>query len=174
MIASWNDMIWECTPSCITRPEGIQSARAIKSETNDDKKGKTPTENVGFNDEEVTLSTTYRVETGTRDIRGVYEKWRGLVGKAAPLVIGSAIFGPDKMQLQSVSISNISTRADGTFMAATLSFKFVEFVEAVAVKTTANNKNGTAVNVTASASDKQIKKPGALKDTDTPMKRAIK
>ena len=163
MIASWNNMTWDCSPSEITFLEGLSTSRAIKTESNNDKKGKSPTEKVGFAEEEISLSTTYRVETGTKDIRGVYEQWRSLVGQAAPLIIGSSTFGPSKVQLTSVSISNISMRANGVFTAATLSFKFKEFADAASVVTkTKTADKGTAVNITASKADKKIKKKGHI------------
>lgn len=166
MIAYWNGMTWECSPDRITRPESIATAYSMKTETNADKEGTSPTETVGLNEEEVSLSTTYRIETGTSDIAGMIDSWKALVGKAAPLIIGNRIFGADKMQLQSVSVSDISLRANGRFSAATLGFKFKEYIEepvVASVNQTRGSGAGTsAVSVGASAADKASKKTSSI------------
>lgn len=167
MIASWHDMTWECSPREITRLENLTTSYAIETKSNADKDGKSPTETVGFADEEISLATTYRIETGTSDIRGMIDKWKSLVGKAAPLILGSDVFGPDKVQLQSVSVSNIVMRANGVLTAATLSFKFKEFNEKQSNAVTTTTKNSgtkqTAVNVTASKADKKSKKNKSMR-----------
>lgn len=164
MIAYWNGMTWECSPDRITRPESISTAYSMKTETNADKEGASPTETVGLNEEEVSLSTIYRIETGTSDIAGMIDSWKALVGKAAPLIIGNRIFGADKMQLQSVSVSDISLRANGRFSAATLGFKFKEYIEepVVASVNQTRGSGASAVSVGASAADKASKKTSSI------------
>lgn len=166
MIAYWNGMIWECSPSRITRLDSLSTAYSMQTETNADKEGASPTETVGLNEEEISLSTTYRIETGTSDIAGMIESWKRLVGKAAPLIIGDRIFGADKMQLQSVSVSDISLRANGLFSAATLGFKFKEYIEEPVVasinQTRGSGAGASAVSVGASSSDKASKKTSSI------------
>jgi len=181
VIAYWNGMKWECGSKLITYMDGLSTSKGIKTDSNSDKDGKAPTETVGMAEIEVAFTTTYRVETGTRDIKGTIAQWNALIGQAAPLIIGGEIFGPDKLQLQSVGQSNISLRPDGSFNAVTLSFKFKEFKQEVAtVKTlsgsagtkssksskkhitgsgTSSSKNSaSALGVGASSSDKKQKK----------------
>lgn len=153
MIAYWNGMTWECNPSMITRPESLSTAFSMQTETNADKEGVSPTETVGLNAVEISLSTTYRIETGTSDIKGMIDAWKEMIGKAAPLIIGSGIFGPDKMQLQSVSVSNVQIRHNGLFTAATLDFKFKEYIEEP-VATSVSDTRGEAAGATYSATSK--------------------
>lgn len=161
MIAYWNGMTWECSPSMISRLDSLSTSFSMQTETNADKEGVSPTETVGLNAIEISLSTTYRIETGTHDIKGIISAWKFKVGEAAPLIIGSEIFGPDKVQLQSVSVSNVQMRKNGFFTAATLNFKFKEYIEEPVVasvsKAVGVNSN-SAVSVGASASDKASKK----------------
>lgn len=158
-MAYWNGMTWGVSNKEIAFLESFATAFSIETDTNADKEGKSPTEKVANSLIEFSLSTTYRVETGTRDIRKKIESWRSLVGKAAPLVIGGATFGPDKVQLQSVGVSNCEISASGVMRGVTLSFKFKEFQEAKrGVKTTSKNSKITAVNMRPSAQDKAAKK----------------
>lgn len=164
-MAYWNGMVWECSPSVITYPESLTTSYSMKTDTNADKEGNAPTEQVALSEEEICLSTTYRIETGTNNIREVIGQWKAMIGLSAPLIIGSELFGPDNVQLQSVSVGNISMRPDGMFTAATLSFKFKEFKQTVRElksKKGTKSKNSTdivsAVSITASKADKAARK----------------
>lgn len=137
-------MIWECNPSQITRLESLSTSFSMQTETNADKEGVSPTETVGLNEIDISLSTTYRIETGTSDIKGMISAWKSQIGKAAPLIIGSEIFGPDKVQLQSVGISNVQMRANGFFTAATLAFTFKEYIEEPVVASVSGTRGSTA------------------------------
>ena len=163
MIAYWNGMTWECSPSEISRMDSLSTSFSMQTETNADKEGVSPTETVGLDEIEISLSTTYRIETGTSNIKGIIAEWKSKIGNAAPLIIGSEIFGPDKVQLQSVSISNVQMRQNGLFTAATLGFKFKEYIEepvvaSVSKSSGSRTKTGSAVAVGASTYDKKARK----------------
>ncbi len=165
MIAYWNGMTWECGPGRITRLDSLSTSFSMQTETNADKEGASPTETVGMNAVEISLSTTYRIETGSRDIKGIIDTWKAVIGKAAPLIIGSEIFGPDKMQLQSVAVSGVQMRPNGLFTAATLDFKFKEYIEEPVIADVSETRGmsaGSAVSVGASPSDKVSKKTVSL------------
>ncbi len=162
-MAYWNGMMWECSPSTITYLESLSTSYSMKTDTNADKEGNAPTEQVALSDEEISLSTTYRIETGTSNIKEVIGQWKLMIGLAAPLIIGSEVFGPDNVQLQNVSVGSVSMRPDGTFTAASLSFKFKEFREEVAegdstAKTGGSAGNASAVSVRASKADRASRK----------------
>ena len=161
IMAYWNNMKWEVSSKQLAYLEGLTTAYSIDTDTNTDKEGKKPTEQVGKGLIEMSFNTSYRVETGTTDIKGMLKKWESMIGKSAPLIIGNSIFGPDKMQLQSVSVSNIELSPKGVMRAATLSFKLKEFAEEPAgiKKSTVNSSTTkTAVSVGASSTDKATKK----------------
>lgn len=166
-MAYWNGMTWGVSSKEIAFLESLTTAFGIETSTNADKEGKSPTEQVARSLVEFSLSTTYRVETGTRDIRGMINSWESLVGKTGPLVIGGSTFGPDRMQLQNVGVSNVQLSASGAMRAVTLSFKFKEYAEPESgVKSTSKAKakstsakiKTTAVNRRPSASTKAAKK----------------
>ena len=83
-----------------------------------------------------------------------------MIGTAAPLIIGNAIFGPDKMQLQSVNVSNVELSPKGIIRAATCAFKLKEFSEEAAgtKKQSSSSETTTAIAVGAQQSDKAAKK----------------
>lgn len=171
IMAYWNGMKWEVSSKQIAYLEALTTAYSIDTDTNADKEGKKPTETVGKSLIEMSFNTTYRVETGISDIRAMLDKWEAMVGKSAPLIIGNAIFGPDKMQLQSVSVSNVELSPKGVMRAATLSFKLKEFAEEPAgiKKSTVNSSTvtKTAVSVGASNTDKATKKTLSINNGST-------
>lgn len=143
IMAYWNNMKWEVSSKQLAYLEGLTTAYSIDTDTNADKEGQKPTETVGLSLVEIAFNTTYRVETGTSNIRSVLDTWKSMVGVAAPLIIGNSIFGPDKMQLQSVNVSNVDLSPKGVIRAATLSFKFKEFAEEAAGIKKTNSSSGT-------------------------------
>lgn len=151
-MAYWNGISWECSPYEIAYLEGLTTSFSMDTENNADKEGKSPTEEIGLKPIEISFSTVYRVETGTADIQAVINMWKSMIGLSAPLIIGSEVFGPELSQLQSVGVSDIGLRHDGTMRAAKLTFKFKEFVEEPV--TAENTSTTSAVKVGASKSEK--------------------
>lgn len=160
-------MTWECSPGTITYMESLSTAYSMKTDTNADKEGNAPTKQIARSDEEISLSTTYRIETGTGNIKEMIAQWKAMIGMAAPLIIGNEVFGPDNVQLQNVSVGSVSIRPDGTFTAAALSFKFKEFrEEVIEVSSKAGKSSGSsvgkanvsAVSVRASKTDRSSRK----------------
>lgn len=162
-MASWNGMTWECNSNVISYLESLSTSFSMDTQNNADKEGKSPTETVGLSPVEISFSTTYRIETGTHNIQATINLWKTMIGKAAPLIIWNDVFGPDLVQLQSVSVSNVSLRPDGMMRAATVSFKFKEYVEtkkSVEKKETSSNSatTETALNVGPTKEEKTRKK----------------
>ena len=89
IMAYWNGMKWEVSSKQIAYLESLTTAYSIDTDTNADKEGKKPTEQIGKSLIEISFNTTYRVETGTSDIRGMLKKWESMIGKSAPLIIGN-------------------------------------------------------------------------------------
>lgn len=162
-MAYWNGMTWGVSNKEIAFMESLTTAFSLETKTNADKDGNSPTETVAPSLVEISLNTTYRVETGTRDIHGKINAWKALVGKTSSLVIGGSIFGPDKMQLQSVGVSNLRVDAKGVMREVTLSLKFKEYGSGSA-KGTSSKDSGTgtfkytAVNTRPSAEEKEANK----------------
>lgn len=160
LMAYWHGMTWGVTENEIAFLESLSTGFSYQTSTNADKNGASPTENVGMEDISVTFETTYRVETGTRDIKGKLDQWQALVGKAGPLIIGGNVFGPERLQLKDVKAGDISVNAQGRLRAMKISFTFVEYKDEVSSGTSSTTSSGseTAVGVGASVSTKESKK----------------
>lgn len=156
VMAQWGEMTWGVSPEQIAFLESFTASYGVEVNTNADKDGNSPTEKVAQKLVEFSLSTTYMVETGTRDVRGVVNRWSGLVGKVHPLIIGIAAFGPGNMMLMSVSVSNVRLTADGTMKAATIDLQFKEYSEDD--KSYYIAPEGSAVNISCSYADRENKK----------------
>lgn len=159
--AQWNGMKWQVSKKKAAFLNGFSTSFKIETDTNADKEGESPTEEVGRALIEVTFSTTYMNELGTGSTRKIISKWKSKVGKAAPLIIAKKRWGPPKMQLISVDVNDVYINELGHFRQATLSFTFREFAaEASGAKTTSTteteSKSGTAVKATTE--DKKNKK----------------
>lgn len=162
-MAYWNGMTWGVSPQEIAFLDKLVTGYSYQTNTNADKEGESPTEDVGMKDMEISFSTTYRVETGTSNIRGKIEQWGAQVGSAAPLIIGGSVFGSARMQLQDVSVQDTYIDASGNFRAVTLSFKFVEYKEKSSGTSSKNDSDKTAVSVGASKSSKGANKTVTMK-----------
>ena len=158
IMAYWNGMQWGVSRSEVTYLESLTTAYSIDTSTNADKEGESPTETVGMSLIEIAFNTTYRIETGTSDVKGILEQWKSKIGKTGPLIIGSTVFGPDKMQLQSVNVSNIQINAKGMMRAASCAFKLKEYAEEAAGAKSVNGITDTAVSIGATSADKESKK----------------
>lgn len=163
-MAYWNGMTWGVSEKEIAFLESLTTAFSLETKTNADKDGNSPTETIAPSLVEFSMNTTYRVETGTRDILGKINAWKALVGKTGSLVIGGSIFGPDKMQLWSVGVSNLRMDANGVMREVTLAFKFKEYGSGSggAAKGVSTDGTGTfkytAVNTRPSAAEKEANK----------------
>ena len=155
IMAYWNGMTWGVSDQEIAFLESLTSGCSINSDSSEKEL------------QQITLSTTYRIETGTSNIRGIISQWESLVGKIAPIIIGSAVFGPQKMQLQKVDESNIVLSAEGVMRSVTLAFTFKEYKGSSAASGSSVTKEQyiaslknkkTALNIGATSGDKQEKK----------------
>ena len=153
-MAYWGGMTWGVSSREIAFLEALTTGYSINSDNNEREL------------QQMSFSTTYRVETGTSNIRGIISQWESRVGKIAPIVIGSAVFGPQKMQLQKVDASNVGLDARGQIRSATLSFTFQEYRSSSSSNSSATKAQyleslktkNTALNIGATSSDKNEKK----------------
>lgn len=144
-MAYWRNMKWGVSRSEITFLEALTTGISLDEETNE----KEP--------QEISFKTTYRVETGTSNVRGVVDKWKDLVGRKDSIIIGSKVFGPLNMKLIKVSVSDVSLSANGTWRSATLSFTFKEDRGSAVNISTSESKGGSKNNPPYTVVDKNDK-----------------
>ena len=152
--ARWGPKGFLVSPSKIVPIDGISTAFAIKS-NNSNSNSSTPTDTRTRDKQKVSLSTVYLRAAGV-DPRAQLEEWEALLGQAYPLYIGEKRFGPAKMMLSSVSVSDVMLTNSGEFLKLNLSISLEEYTDDPATTTTrtAAVSGGTASGSGSSASTK--------------------
>lgn len=154
IMAYWGGMTWEVSSQEIAFLESLSTGYSINADNNEKEL------------QQMSFSTTYRIETGTPNIRNVISQWENKVGKVAPIIIGSAVFGPQNMQLQTVDVSNVTLSAKGQMRSASLTFKFQEYRSSSTSSSSATKvqfleslkTKNTALSIGATTTEKSEKK----------------
>lgn len=149
----------------------------MKADSKNDTSGKNPTNTRGKETQKMNFSTTYLRAAGV-DPLAQYNEWCGEIGKSYPLYVGGVRFGPAKMELTSVDISESTILPNGTFVMLKLALTLTEDTTSKTTsstrKTTTSSSSSSskaaakynetvaakkeAMNATASKSDKAEKK----------------
>lgn len=178
--ALWGPKGFIVSPSKIVPLNNLSTSFAVKSDSGSSTSGASTTNTRGRELEAVSLSTLYVRGAGV-DPRGQIAEWEAQVGKAYPLYIQGKRFGPAKLMLKSVDVSDILLTNTGKFLQAAVDLQFEEYVEQAAPKSAKSKSTKTdgsssqkaadtynrivseksaAMNATASKSDRASKKPG--------------
>ena len=151
----------------------LKSSVSVKVESQNDTSGTAQTNQIGRDLQPISFSTTYLRAAGV-DPRAEFDGWVALVGEIHPLIISGRRFGPAKLMLESVNMTDVIMAIDGTFLQAKVNLSFREYSEqsviavasagasatasaAAAVYSSAVEKN-TALNTGASQEDRAAKK----------------
>ena len=168
--ARWGPKGFIISAGKIVGIEDLQTSYSLKTDTNEDTSGTPPTNTKGMELQPVTLSTKYLRATGTNP-RGQMAEWRSLVGKAYPLYLGGKRFGPPKLQLQKVDVSDILLANSGDILACTVALSFMEYSPTTTTNASSSAKKASstsgytteelkklALSSTATTEDKSTKK----------------
>ena len=168
--ALWGPKGFIVSPTKIVPLLDLSTTIAVKSKSGNDTSGAATTNTQGKELQTVSLSTRYVRSAGV-DPRGQIAEWEALVGKANTLYIQGQRFGPAKLMLKSVDISNVLLSNTGKFLQVDIALKFEEYANTSA--NTSTNTSATkaaatynsiveqkkaALNATASKVDKTSKK----------------
>ena len=166
--ALWGPKGFIVSPSKIVPLLGLSTAFSVKADSGNDAAGTSTTNIKGRELQTVSLSTLYVRGAGV-DPRGQILEWEKQVGKAYPLYIEGQRFGPQKLMLKSVDVSDVKLSNTGVFLQVAIALQFEEY---------ANAENTTTTPTTSSASKAAAAyssaKSTALKATANPMDRAAK
>ena len=173
--ALWGPKGFIVSPSKIVPLLNFTTNFAVKADTGNDTSGTKTTNTKGRELQTVTLSTIYVRGAGV-DPRGQIAEWEAEVGKAYPLYIEGQRFGPKKLMLKSVDVSDVLLSNTGKFLQVAIALKFEEYTndnnkstttktttsasasQAAAVYNSVKSKS-SAMSATASKQDKAAKKP---------------
>lgn len=177
-MAQWGSKGFLLSPTKIILMEDFSTSVELKADSENDTSGTSPTNTRGLVARPISFSVTYTRAAGV-DPRTQLEEWENLVGQSNPLYIGGKRFGPSSLILQKVDSSNFVLSPKGEFLSVTVKLSFVEnsggktsSTAKTSSKTTSTGskaasvyaetvENRRAMNATASASDRNAKKPSA-------------
>ena len=135
----------------------------MKSDNKNDTSGKSSNNTRGKELQKISLSTTYLRAAGVNPL-AQYNEWCGEVGKSYPLYVGGVRFGPAKVELTSVDISDSTLSPSGTFLQIKLSLNFTEDTSA---KVSTSNRKTKTSSKSASSSTTSASKKAATKYKET-------
>lgn len=172
--ALWGPKGFIISPSKIVPLMNLSTSFSVKTDTGDTAGGTATTNTKGRELQGVSLSTLYVRGAGV-DPRGQIAEWEAQVGKAYPLYIQGQRFGPSKLMLKSVDVSDILLTNTGKFLQCAVALTFEEYSNgtttvsantassqrAASVYSSATNQKNAALNATANSQDKAAKKPTA-------------
>jgi hypothetical protein len=177
--ALWGPKGFIISPSKIVPLMDLTTGFAVKTDNSNDTSRNATVNTRGKELQTLSLSTLYVRGAGV-DPRGQIAEWEAQVGNAYPLYIEGKRFGPNKLMLKSVDVSDILLSNTGKMLQCAIAVKFEEFPDGKATSatrtTTAGNEAAkraaetynsittqkrNALNATANASDRAAKKPTA-------------
>lgn len=166
-MAKWGNKGFLVSPDQIAPVKNLATSFKRKADENEDTSGTPPTNTRGLENQTITLDTTYIAGTGV-DPRAQIEDWKNQFGKQYPLLINGQQFGPDLLELDSVSFSDVLLDNKGNFLRVTASITLVEYTPAtkkVSSKTkssgsssSSSSSKSSAASATASTKDRSEKK----------------
>lgn len=188
-LATWGPKKFVVSPTKIVPFQEFKTTYTLKEDSENDTSGTAPTNTRGRELQTMTFSTTYLRAAGT-DPQAQIKEWESLLGIAHPLYIRGQRFGPAKMMLTQVDVSNVEFSNSGIFLKAAVSITLKEYAEG---KTT-NVKSGTSTSSSGGAANRtgngtgnsstraanvyaetvEKKKAEAMKTTATKNDRAMK
>lgn len=182
--ALWGPKGFIISPSKIVPLMDLTTAIAVKADNGNDTSGTAVTNVRGRELQKVSLSTLYVRGAGV-DPRGQIAEWEAVVGQSYPLYIEGKRFGPPKLTLKSVDVSDVLLSNTGKFLQCAIAVNFEEYTEPTAPKkssgSSASSGNSAsaakaaetynkiteqkkeALNATAKPLDKATKKPTTIK-----------
>lgn len=171
--ALWGPKGFIVSPSKIVPLLNLSTSFAVKADNGDSTGGTATTNTRGRELQAVSLSTLYVRAAGV-DPRGQIAEWEALVGEAHPLYIEGERFGPNKLMLKSVDVSDILLSNKGKFLQAAIALKFEEYSDGKSTSParTASTASSSASAQKANAVEEQ--KKAALSATAKPLDRAAK
>lgn len=171
--ALWGPKGFIVSPSKIVPLLNLSTSFSVKADNGDDASGTAATNVRGRKLQNVSLSTLYVRGAGV-DPRGQIAEWEAQVGKAYPLYIEGQRFGPNKLMLKSVDVSEVLLTNTGKFLQCAVALSFEEYASEATANTTTTTatasraaevynsvtaQKSSALKATASTMDKAAKKP---------------
>ena len=151
-MARWGPKGFLVSPTKIVTLEDLKTSVSLKSDSENDTSGTSPTNTRGLLMQPVSFSVTYIRAAGTNP-RAQLDEWESLVGQSNPLYIGGKRFGPNSLILKQVDAADFVLSPNGEILSVTISISLEEESEGKTSKLT----ESTAKKSGSSASSSQSK-----------------
>lgn len=148
--ALWGPKGFIVSPSKIVPLLNLATSFSVKSDNGNDTSGTPATNTKGRELQTVSLSTLYVRGAGV-DPRGQIAEWEAVVGKSYPLYIEGQRFGPPKLTLKSVDVSDILLTNSGKFLQAAVALTFEEYSDSTTKKNTASSRSSNSSSASKAA-----------------------
>lgn len=146
--AKWGNKGFIVSAEKIMSMQNLRTTRELKTSNGNDTSGKSTSNTRGVETQDITFSVTYLRAAGT-DPRAQYESWNSEIGQIYPLYIGGKRFGPQRMQLVKVSLSDSMFSATGEFLSVTLEITLREKATVQASSSKSGKSSGSGAKATA-------------------------
>ena len=183
--AQWGSKVFTTSPTKLVPFDNLSTTFALKQNANNDTSGTPSTNTTGRELQTLRFETFYARATGC-DPRAELEEWYSLIGAVDTLYIGGKQFGPDRLQLQNVEVSDMRLAPNGLFLMARLAITLIEYQpqeakistkpqtaqQSAATAATADSLTLTkvaAMSAKATKQDKTAMKPSAIQNTKVNM-----
>lgn len=174
--ARWGPFGFLVSPSKVVPFDNFSTSITLKTDSGNDTSGTSATNKRGLEAQPMSFSTRYMRALGV-DPRERFEAWRAEIGNSYPLYIGNTRFGPEKMMLTGVSVSELLTNNDGSFLSITLDITLQEDSTATKSSSTSSGKSSSSSSSSKKAADvyqKTVEKKKAMKTTASKDDKAAK
>lgn len=170
-MAKWGPKGFLLSPTKIVALENLKTTITLKSDSDNDTSGTSPTNTRGLLLQPISFSVNYIRAAGT-DPRAQLEEWKSLVGQSNLFYIGSKRFVPNPMTLKQVDASNFVFSPKGDMLSVTINISLEEYSDGKTSKlrgnstkqgaSTGSSEKQTALNATASMTDRVRLSPTAM------------
>ena len=167
--ALWGPKGFIVSPSKIVPLMNFATSFSVKSDVGNDTSGTATTNIKGRKLQKVSLSTLYVRGAGV-DPRGQIAEWEAEVGNAYPLYIEGQRFGPQKLILKSVNVSDVLFSNTGVFLQCAVALQFEEYTNDSNTSVSSNNES--AAKAAATYNTITAQKKSALDAAASPADRA--
>lgn len=121
----WGPMGCVVSPTKVIPLSNFKTSYTLKEDSGTDTSGSEEIVQKGMELQPVSFTIVYAKATGSDPLDRLNE-WAALVGKSYPLYLGGKRFGPKKMLLKQVDLSECLLGYDGSMIQATVAISLVE------------------------------------------------
>lgn len=163
-IARWGPKGFTVSPSLIVPFNGFSTSLALKADSENDTSGTAPSNTRGRELRPINFETVYVAAAGV-DPRDQVSQWEAQLGNSYPLYIGEKRFGPPKMTLTNVAVSDVQFTSTGQWISCKVALTLEEYSEgktsALTTKSTSSSSSSSSKSKSKSGSSAAAKKATA-------------